>query len=272
MPRFDTPEPITVTLDIGVGDIRIVASDRADTVVTVQPSDAASIDDVKSTERITVAYANGALVVKAPKSWRRYKFGGGTDSIDVLIELPTNSRLLGEAAMASLLCTGTLGECRYKTGADDISIERVDGPVELKTGSGSISVDWIGEGANVRNGNGGIRIGEVIGELEAKSANGAIRVDRAGASATTKTALGDIRFDEVSAGSIDAETAMGKVDVAVRRGSAALLDLYTSYGRVNNVLEAGERPNPSEQAVEIRVHTSYGDITISRAEIGLGAR
>jgi hypothetical protein len=39
MPTFDTPEPISVTVEFGVGDLRIVASDRADTMVEVRPSD-----------------------------------------------------------------------------------------------------------------------------------------------------------------------------------------------------------------------------------------
>ena len=39
MPTFDTPEPIAVTLDVGVGDIRVVAGDRTDTIVDVRPSD-----------------------------------------------------------------------------------------------------------------------------------------------------------------------------------------------------------------------------------------
>ena len=28
MPTFDTPEPISVSLELGVGDVRIAASDR----------------------------------------------------------------------------------------------------------------------------------------------------------------------------------------------------------------------------------------------------
>ena len=39
MPTFDTPEPISVSLELGVGDIRIVAGDRTDTVVEVRPTD-----------------------------------------------------------------------------------------------------------------------------------------------------------------------------------------------------------------------------------------
>ena len=71
MPTFDTPEPISVTIDLAVGDVRIIASDRADTVVDVRPSDASNEDDVKAAEQTRVEYADGQLLVKAPKlrSW-----------------------------------------------------------------------------------------------------------------------------------------------------------------------------------------------------------
>ncbi|MGI8415742.1 MAG: DUF4097 family beta strand repeat-containing protein, partial [Nakamurella sp.] len=35
MPTFGTPEPITVTIDLPIGDVRLTASDREDTVVEV---------------------------------------------------------------------------------------------------------------------------------------------------------------------------------------------------------------------------------------------
>jgi hypothetical protein len=72
MPTFETPEPISVTLALGVGDIRISASDRADTVVDVLPSDPAKKGDVLAAEQTRVDFANGRLVVKAPKGWRQW--------------------------------------------------------------------------------------------------------------------------------------------------------------------------------------------------------
>ena len=47
MPTFETPEPITATIDVTVGDVRISAGDRSDTVVDVRPSDASNDEDVK---------------------------------------------------------------------------------------------------------------------------------------------------------------------------------------------------------------------------------
>ena len=40
LPAFATPDPIAVSIELSVGDVRVVASDRADTVVQVRPSDA----------------------------------------------------------------------------------------------------------------------------------------------------------------------------------------------------------------------------------------
>lgn len=268
MPAFDTPKPISVELELGVGDLRVAASDRADTVVEVEPSDPAKPSDVTAAKKTRVEYANGVLQIKAPKGWKRYSFRGGGESVDVLIELPTGSQLHGEAAVAALRCTGTLGDCRYKTGGSDIAIEQIGGSAELTTGTGSVSVNRIGGSARVKNANGDTWIGEVVGDLQVKAANGKIAVDHACAAVSAKTANGDILLDEVAGGAIVAETACGKVDVAVRPGVAAWLDLHSGFGHVRNFLDAGQQPGASDETVEVRARTSFGDITVRRAEIG----
>ena len=110
MPTFDTPEPISVAVEFGVGDLRIVASDRTDTMVEVRPSDAAKKADVTAAEQTRVEYAGGRLLIKAPKSWRQLSWRGGGESIDVQIELPAGSHLRGETGVAALRCQGRLGE------------------------------------------------------------------------------------------------------------------------------------------------------------------
>ncbi|MGH2692864.1 MAG: DUF4097 family beta strand repeat-containing protein, partial [Actinomycetota bacterium] len=127
---FVTPEPISVTVALGVGDIRIVASDRTDTVVEVRPSNAAKQSDATAAEQTRVDYANGRLSIKAHKSWRQHTFRGGGESIDVEIALPAGSHVRGEAGAAALRCTGRLGECRYKAGVGDVHLDQA-GPVQL---------------------------------------------------------------------------------------------------------------------------------------------
>ena len=282
MPTFDTPEPISVTVELGVGDLRIVASDRTDTMVEVRPSDAASKADVTAAEQTRVEYAGGWLLIKAPKSWRQLTPRGGGESIDVQVELPAGSQLRGETGVAALRCQGRLGECRYKTGVGDIqldqagavqlrtgvgdlTVEQADGDAELTTGSGSVRIDHIDGAAVVKNSNGDTWIGEVTGDLRVNAANGRISVDRAREMVAAKSANGDVRLGEVAHGAVLAQTGFGKVEIGIRDGVAAWLDLNTRFGNVRNDLDAAERPESGEDAVEVRARTSFGDITINRS-------
>ncbi|HEY8922011.1 MAG TPA: DUF4097 family beta strand repeat-containing protein [Candidatus Limnocylindria bacterium] len=281
MPTFDTLEPISVTVAIGVGDVRIAASDRSDTVVMVSPSDSSKGSDVKAAEQTQIEYSDGRLLIKAPRSWRRYTPFGGGDSIEVVIELPAGSRVEGEASMADFRCDGRLEECRLTTGVGNIRLDET-GPLHLSTGAGSITVDRAvgradvtGSGqvrireidgpAVIKNLNGVTWIGEVTGDLRCNAANGDITVDRACAAVAAKTANGAVRIGEVMRGSVEVGTAYGELEVGIREGTAALLDVRSQFGTVRSSLAASDGPEPSDQTVEVRARTSFGDIVIRRS-------
>jgi DUF4097 and DUF4098 domain-containing protein YvlB len=97
------------------------------------------------------------------------------------------------------------------------------------------------------------------------AANGKISVEQARAAVAAKTANGDVYLGQVERGAILAQTACGKIDVGIRDGVAAWLELSTSCGNVHNQLEAAERPGPSEDAVEVRARSSFGDIAVRRS-------
>jgi AraC-like DNA-binding protein len=48
MLRFDTPEPITARIDNNAGHVHLVASDRGDTVVNIQPHNESRSEDVRA--------------------------------------------------------------------------------------------------------------------------------------------------------------------------------------------------------------------------------
>src|SRR5919106_573516 len=259
MTTFETPEPITVTLEVGVGDVRVVAEGRTDTLVEVKPSNPSKKGDVAAAEQTQVEYVAGRLLVKAPKGWRRFAPWGGGGSIDVHIEVPEGSHIRGEAAVASLRCSGRLGECRYKTSVGDIYVEEA-GPVELRAVAGNLTVDRAVDNGEFTAGSGDV----AIGAIEVNAANGRVVVDRADAGVAAKTANGDIRLGEVARGEIVAETAYGSIDIRVRSGVPAWLDISTSFGTVRNELDDAERPETGEEAVEVRAQTSFGDVTVAR--------
>lgn len=281
MPTFDTPEPISVAVELDAGNVRIAArKGAAATTVTVQPSNPARDADVKAAQQTAVDYAFGALHIKAPKQRLAFRRGG---SVDVVVELPAGSHVAGHAAMAELRGEGPLGDVRFKTSMGDIrldhttaldaetsygniTVDHVTGAASVTTGSGDVHLHTVQGAATVKNGNGATRLGDVGGDLRVKAANGAVTVDRAHAAVTARTANGDVRIGEVARGSAVLETAAGDIEIGIRKGTAAWLDVGTTYGTVRNLLDAAHSPDSgTDDTVEVRAGTSYGDITIRRA-------
>jgi hypothetical protein len=282
MPVFATPEPISVTIELTCGTVRLVASDRTDTVVEVRPSDESDESDVKAAQQTRVEYANGTLTVRGAKG-RAFDFSRKTRSVAVLVELPTGSAVHGDVSVGEIHSTGGLGECRFKTSVGhfrldrtgqlrlstsfgNVAVDTIAGNADVATGTGRIHITEIGGAAVIKNSNGDTDIGTVTGELRARAANGDICVDRADAGVEAKTSLGTIRIGRVARDSVALHTAAGNVEVGVAAGTAAWLDLKTAHGRVHNALDdIGQAPEKSEETVEVRAHTSFGDITVRRS-------
>jgi Toastrack DUF4097 len=279
MPSYETPEPISVTLELGVGNVRIAASDRTDTVVEVRPSDEADESDVQAATQVRVDYTNSMLQVTGPK--RAFDFSRKTRSVDVSIELPSGSQLSAHMLMGDLRCAGRLGQCRLKTtgnvwlertgplrlhtGAGHVTADGITGNAEVSTGSGKIQIGEVEGTAVVKNSNGDTTIDAVTGDVRVRNANGAIDVERAGAGVDAKTSNGSIRLGEVVRGSVVLGTAAGNLDIGIAAGTAAWLEVNTGFGHVRNLLENTTRPDEADETVEVRGRTSYGDITIHRS-------
>ncbi|ASW55803.1 DUF4097 family beta strand repeat-containing protein [Plantactinospora sp. KBS50] len=279
MPSFDTPEPISVTLELGVARLRIAASDRADTVVEVRPTDDADESDVQAAAQVRVDCTNGALQITGPR--RAFDFSRKSRSVDISIELPSDSRLAAHLLMGDVRSTGRLGECRIRTtgniwlertgalrlhtGAGHVTIDGVAGDAEVSTGTGKIQIGEVEGAAVVKNSNGDTTIDSVTGDARVRNANGAVTIERAGAGVDAKTANGNIRIAEVARGSVALGTAAGDLEIGIAEGTAAWLDVHTGFGHVRNLLDNAATPETSDETVEVRGRTSYGDIAVRRS-------
>ena len=116
----------------------------------------------------------------------------------------------------------------------------------------------------MKNSNGATWIGEVTGDLRLNAANGAVAIDRAHADVSVKTANGSVRLGEITRGTVTLETAAGSIEVGIRTGTAAWLDLNTSSGRVRNELAAASGPADTDETVRVQARTYVGDITVRR--------
>jgi hypothetical protein len=280
MPDFETPQPITATLDVVLGHVRVSAGERDTTVVTVSPSDPANEDDLRAAELTRVEYANDHLLVKAHKvrTWRPRRDGG---SVDVTVELPAGSALHAAGQIADFHCDGQLGDAKITTGigrlhvehagalnlrcgAGDISVGRATGHAELTTAAGEVRATELGASAVIKTSTGATWVGTAGGDLRVKTADGRIAVDVARASVVAKTALGDVRLGAAIRGSANLETQVGDVEIGIPEGTAAWLDVRSRVGRVRNALSAAPDPGPAGEQVHVRARTNAGDIAIGR--------
>ncbi|NEC33399.1 DUF4097 family beta strand repeat-containing protein [Streptomyces rubrogriseus] len=279
MPSFDTPRPIAVNAHVGAGSIRFTASDRSDTVVEVRPGDPGRDKDVRAAEQTEISYASGVLTI----STKERRFIGPTGAVEVTVELPAGSRVDTVGSWTQVLGEGRLGEVRVKTPGGDVrldttgplelnashgsvTVDRVEGSAEITTSSGSVRVGVIDGPAVLRNSHGSTTVGAALGDLRVKNANGDINVAHAEASLTATTAHGTLRVDEVVRGEIRLETSYGAIEVGVREGTAAWLDVQSSGGLVRNTLTASDSPAGSEETVKVHARTRYGNIDVRRAK------
>ena len=281
MPSFDTPEAISVTARVEAGSIQFTAGDRQDTVVGVRPRDPKKDQDVRAAEQTEVTYAGGVLSVRTPK--QRYLIGR-TGTVDVTVELPTGSRVDMTGAWAQVLGEGRLGEVRVKTSSGDvrldstgplnltashgsITVDRVEGAAEITTSSGSLRVGLVDGSAVLKNSHGTTTVGSVTGELRVSGSNGDIDIARAEDSVTARTAHGTLRVGDVARGNVQLETSYGAIEVGIREGTAAWLDVSSGAGQVRNTLTASQNPERTMDTVEVRARTRYGNIDIRRAKL-----
>ncbi|AQY20404.1 hypothetical protein T261_04125 [Streptomyces lydicus] len=261
------------------GSIRFTASDRLDTVVETRPRDPKQDRDVRAAEQTEATYASGTLIVRTPKPRNSLRRPG---IVDVTVELPTGSRIEMTGAWAQVLGEGRLGEVRVKTSSGDtrldttgplhltaahgsITVDRVEGTAEITTSTGSLRVGTIDGSAVLKNSHGTTTVGAVTGDLRVSGGHGDIDIARAEGSVAATTAHGTLRAADVARGTVQLETSYGAIEVGIREGTAAWLDVNAGSGQVRNTLTSSEAPEKAEDTVEVRARTRHGNIDILRA-------
>ncbi|MYV98784.1 DUF4097 family beta strand repeat-containing protein [Streptomyces sp. SID3343] len=223
MQTFATPAPITAVLDIPAGRVRIIAADRADTMVEVGPENASKGRDVQAAEQCKVAYrdddGNGVLRIEAPAAKGQYF--GPSGSIEVTVRLPAGSRVEAKASCAEFRAVGRLG---------DITVDGANGSIEIDEAAG-------------------VRLAAHAGD---------VAVGRLHGPAQISIQKGDITITEAGPGTVVLRTRMGDVSVGAAPGVSASLNAGTGYGRIDNTLT-----NTDGGAAGLTVHatTDHGNIS-----------
>lgn len=281
MPSFQTPAPIVASIGLSIGTVHVIASDRTDTLVAVNPSDRGKTADVEAARDTVVDLTNRTLSITAPRKSRQLIGWRRSGSVDVTVEVPEGSSLRADAGVADFRCDGRLDEVEVKTGVGNVRLDqtgtlrahcgagRLDleestGDAEIRS-AGEIAIGVIAGEAQVNNLNGKTWIGRVGGNVKVRSANGDVTIEDAGRDVTVKTANGNIRLGQVARGSTTIESGAGGLEIGVREGTAAWIDANTRFGRIQNRLSPSDQPEPSTETLQVHARTAFGDVLIKRS-------
>ncbi|MDQ0313524.1 hypothetical protein J2S46_008177 [Kitasatospora herbaricolor] len=197
MLKFDTPAPITATLDIPAGRIRFIAADRTDTTVEVLPAHPGKNRDVKAAEQVTVTFTDDVLHIQAAPAKNRIV--GNSGSVEITVQLPAGSHLRAKAAAGDLRGVGRLGDVTYEAAQGNVKLdESTSAHLTLQAGD--------------------------------------LTLHRLTGPATLTTLKGDITVTEARHGTLHLRTTAGHITTGAARGTRATLDAATTHGRIHNAL------------------------------------
>jgi hypothetical protein len=276
MPTFATPDPITATVEVAGAEVQVTASDRTDTVVLVEPLNAASRKDVKVADRTKIALADGQLSVKTTTP------GDKSGSVSITIDLPAGSSLAAYLAHSSVQVDGPVGQCELHLASGQVQLDRIDA-LQASIAAGEVTIGYIAGRADIDGGAFAMRIGEAEGaigiestggrawighasaDLDLSSGRGDFDIDRADGSITATTGNGAIRIGRMTCGQAKLMNGSGNIEVGISEGTAASIDVNSERGVVHNLVSSQGNSDPSDHEVMVHARTRHGDITIQRA-------
>ena len=157
MTVFAVSEPPDVRIEIQVGRVDLVATDRDDVVVTVSPSNPGRSGDRSAAEAVRVDRAGGAVRIIGPS--RLNLFGPG-DSVDVLVEVPGTTTATVDVKYGSVNASGALAVGRVNLSYGDLTLESA-AQLDLSVGHGEVRVTRVTGDAEVRLKSGSARLGRI---------------------------------------------------------------------------------------------------------------
>ncbi|MFC6018909.1 DUF4097 domain-containing protein [Plantactinospora solaniradicis] len=276
MPTFATPGPIVATVVVAGARVRVTASDRADSVVLVEPIDKASRSDVKVANETKVDFAGGHLSVKTTAP------GDKSGSVAITIDLPADSSLVSYLAHSDVQADGSFGECELHMASGRVQLDRINA-LQANIAAGEVTIDHIAECADIdgaafamrisevkdtvklSSSGGQIWIGHASADLDLSSGSGGFDIDRADGGVIARTGDGAIRIGRLTRGQAELSNNSGNIEVGIAEGAAARVDADSKRGSVRNSVPSQENSDTSDSRVTVHARTRHGDITIHRA-------
>ncbi len=264
---FPAPYAQEIYVEIGSGDVQVVATDTDQVVVQVEGRDADEVQVEQDGARVRVV------------TRLRTGFLSGFQGTRVHVTTPRGSSLSTKLGSAAVTVEGVLETVQIQTGSGEVTLDEVTDDALVKTGSGGVAVRAIGAEAHIKTGSGDIGVGHLGGPSRLTTGSGDIEVGRSDGPISFKTGSGDIvvrdaqgRQAQLSAGSgqlhvarmtsgvAQLKNASGDIKVGVPAGTPVWTDVSSVSGHVRSSLTPTGAPQEGQDHVEVTARTVSGDV------------
>jgi len=291
--RYDTPGPVDLQVTIKSGRVHVETWDGADTVVDLDSSDDALVEEVNvDCEPFGDGYR---VVVRVPRMEdRNFLRIFSRSSLDVHVHVPHQARAEVTTASGDVRLNGSYREVQASTASGDVEVDDVTGLASIATASGDISVHSVAGRTDIRAASADVHCGRMEGGGEVKTASGDVRIDAAAEriavttgsgdisvgesdSCKLRSASGDLSLSAIREGVADLKTASGDIDVAVVTGAVVAVDAESVSGDLTSEIELSlSEPSTAggdetDREIELILRTVNGDIQVRRTRARAGS-
>lgn len=233
--------PTALQVNVGHGAVSIAAREGVEeATVRLTPRDGAvwMLDhyDVQmrgSSLFVAADIRQGGLADLLSGWWQR------RGAVDVAVEIPTGTPVTVVSAAERITLTGCCGTTDIATGGGHISIESVDGDLQLRYGNAECHIGSVAGAVTLKAGNGPAHLAKVGGAFDGQLGRGDLELAAAHGEVRARIGYGAVRIPLMD-DSCDIATGYGDITVSIPAGVAARVDAATGLGQVRSGV-AGRR-------------------------------
>lgn len=290
---FPTSEPLELDLSNTVGPIAVELSDSGTTHVEVRHDPNAGFGDWRSpltgllswvseqlgeagirtggdksaNEPITEAVrqtrmdlSGSRLVVRTPSTMPLR-----TVPLGITVRAASESQISVQTGAGPVTVTGSAGRVQIQSGSGAITLDRATGPTTIRTGSGQLQLGPMTSGIQARSGSGDIEIASIEAPSSVVTGSGNVWLGAVSDDVLVRSGSGNITLTDTASGQAELITGSGDLQVSLRHGVLAEVDLTSSTGTANSELPIAEEPPDNEPTLRIYGRTGTGEALVSSA-------
>ena len=246
--RFPTPTPIDLYVENAAGSVDVFADAQAETTVDIAG---------RIPEEVVVELTGQRLTIR-PRRRHRLRH----QRLDITVHLPAGSTVEAVTAAAGVTVRGTIASLEATAASASVSVDDVTGAVSVGSASGSLRAGAIGGPLSFRSASGSLRADKVGGECTASSASGSITIGVVDDDVAASSVSGAVAVREAHRGTVELSATSGSVEVGVRRGTVAWLDVSSVGGRVRSDLTDEGAPTSGGAALTVRARSVSGHVAV----------